>query len=209
MAETVTTPAENTNQAAVQALGNQTQAPAQTTNQAAEPAKTSSEPVSQIPTETKPVDIAYDLKVSEGSVLDAARLESIKSFAKTKGLSNEQAQLIVDREADAVKSHLDAQTQAFEARKSEWAKTALADKEIGGENLNRNIELSNRVIKRFASEALINELNVTGLGNYPELVRVFSKIGKAMGEDQLVQAAAQVGQTKSIEQIFYPNMTKG
>lgn len=154
-------------------------------------------------------EVTFDLKLPEGSFLDAAHIEKVIAFAKSKGLSNEQAQEQLNKDAETVKaeSHK-AQMAQIEKNKTEWFKLAEGDKEIGGAVFKENAELAKRVVHKFATEPFIKALDETGLGNHPELIRVFARIGKEMGEDRLVIPSAQTSGKKSVAEIFYPNMGK-
>lgn len=156
-----------------------------------------------------PKEVSYELKLPEGSYLDAAHIEKVIAFAKSKGLSNEQAQVQLNKDAEDVKAKThEAQVAQIEKNKTEWYSAAEADKEIGGAVFKENAELAKRVVKQFATESFIKALDDTGLGNHPELIRVFARIGKEMGEDRLVVPSAQTSGKKSIADIFYPNMAK-
>lgn len=151
---------------------------------------------------------AYDIKLPEGSALNPAHVDTVKTFAKENNLSNEQAQKVLERDHAAVTD----MHQQLEQKKSEWIKTASNDPEIGGEEFTRNAELSKRVIARFGSEGLKKQLNETGLGNHPELVRTFVRIGKLMSEDQFIfpgGAQQTEKESKSIEDKFYGSSNKG
>lgn len=145
----------------------------------------------------------YDLKLPEGSLLDAKAIEEISSFAKEKGLSNEQAQAILERENGAVSNFASKQQQDLKEKPTAWLSEAQSDKEIGGEAFAKNAEVAKRVVDKFGSEAFKKTLNDTGLGNHPELVRVFYRIGKMMSDDQFIVPGAQTGAKKSIEDVFY------
>lgn len=145
----------------------------------------------------------YDLKIPEGSPLDATHLERTAAFAKERGLSNEEAQALLERDNKTVAGYLDGQKKLVEDERKAWLTTAKSDKEIGGDNHGRKVELAQRVIARFGTEALQDVLKRTGFGDYPELVRVFSRIGEAMSEDQLILPGATPGDKKSPEDILY------
>jgi len=147
----------------------------------------------------------YELKMPDGSKLDQKHLESVSTYAKAKGLTNEQAQEFLNRESDAVKSLHDAQMAGLQERKTSWKKESELDKEIGGDNFAKNVELGHRVLKHFGADALIPQLEATGFGNHPDVVRLFMKIGKAMGEDTLVMPKSQGGGSKSLAETFYPS----
>lgn len=54
---------------------------------------------------------------------------------------------------------------------------------------------------KFGSPELKQYLNETGLGNHPELVRIFANIGKAMSEDGLVTGNS--GGVKSAADVLF------
>lgn len=155
----------------------------------------------------KVVPEKYDLKLPDNSHLTPAYIEKIASYAKDRGLSNEEAQQMLERENSVVSEVLSQKEAEFRARTEEWKELAKADKEIGGEGFAKSTELAKRVIQKFASDELKDELNRTGFGNHPELIRVFTRIGKLMSEDQLVMPGTQAGGKKSLEDIFYPTQT--
>lgn len=154
------------------------------------------------PEPVKPPD-KYELKLPESSLLDPSITERISAYAKEKGLSNEAAQELIDRENQVVTSYHEAQLQQVEGIKGQWVKDAEADKEIGGEAFKENIELAKRVIDKFGSDAFKAALNETGFGNHPEVIRIFTKIGKLMAEDKLVLAKTQSAGSKPMEEVFY------
>jgi len=145
----------------------------------------------------------YELKLPEGSPLDASAIERIAAEAKAQGLTNEQAQALLVRESNAVKGFWNATQERVKKEQDSWVEKSKSDAEIGGDNFVRNTELAHRVLQKFGSEELLNELDRTRYGNHPELVRLLSRIGKAMSEDQLVLPNSQGGTKRSIEDIFY------
>lgn len=151
----------------------------------------------------------YDLKLSEKSLLDKSSVDEISTFARERGLSNKLAQEILEMKESAVKEHIELQAEAVAQRTSSWRKAVEDDKEIGGEKLKETANLANQVAKRFGTETFMKALNDTGLGNHPELVRVFARIGRAMDNDKLELGGNSFSQSgRSEEQTFYPNMFK-
>lgn len=144
----------------------------------------------------------YDFKLDEGSLLDAAYVEQFSQFAKEKKLTQDQAQEFLQREAQALNSFVQKQQQEFEKVQAEWVNQIKTDPEIGGDKFNQSIELAHRALKEFASDSFLKELETTGYGNHPELVRVFAKIGNLIKEDKMISPSA-AGGTRSIEEIFY------
>jgi hypothetical protein len=171
---------------------------------AAAPADAQASPKAEAPKEETPV--VYDLKIPEGSLIDPAQVEKIASFAKERGLSSAHAQELLDRENEALSSFAQRQQEAYKQTQNGWITTIQNDKELGGAMMKENMELSKRVIDKYGSESLKQELISTGLGNHPELVRVFARIGREMSDDKLVIAGSHNSTKKSMEEIFYgPN----
>lgn len=166
------------------------------------------EPAAATPPAKPAVPDGYQLKKPEGSLLGDQAIERISAYAKQKGLSNEDAQSLLQRESDAVKGFQQAQMEQRDQTVEKWAKEVETDKEIGGEGFKQNIELASRVIKKFGDEQLIKDLNESGYGNYPPLVRLFHRIGKAMKEDQLVLPGSMPVPKKSAADMLYGTKTK-
>lgn len=158
------------------------------------------------PTDDKPVvPEKYELKLAENSSLPAARLDAIAAEAKEKGLSNEQAQELVAKEEGVVNGYVKGLHETLATRQNQWIETVKADKELGGENFKEAVHYSNQFVKKFGSENLIKELEVSGLGNHPEVVRMFSRAGRAMANDKLVTKGVESKPEKSAAEIMYPN----
>lgn len=172
----------------------------------AKPAPTET-PAAEAGVSTAPTKI--ELKVPKDSLLSAERVKDIEAFAKEQNLTPEIAQKLLDRESTAIASYQKNQQQTFEAKRSEWAKAAASDKEIGGENFGMNVELAKRALTRYGSEALRKELDTTGFGNHPELVRVFSRIGKEMGNDRFIKGGIPTTPVvRSAAEVLYGDSSK-
>ena len=146
----------------------------------------------------------YELKLPDGSHLGDGALDRTAAYARKQGLSNEEAQELLNRENSAVVDYVESVKKQAEV----WAEDSKADSEIGGDNLAKNCELAKRALDKFGSEALRDALNESGFGNHPEVVRVFSRIGKAMSEDQIVvPGTAGAASEKTAEETFYGETT--
>ncbi|MEQ0776177.1 protease [Paraburkholderia tropica] len=156
----------------------------------------------------KPAEVVYDFNVPEGVKLEGPVFDELKTTAKELGLSNEQAQKVVDL---GVKQAQSIQTQLVDAQKAQiaqWAETTQTDKELGGDALGENLAVAKKALDTFGTPELKKLLNESGLGNHPEIVRLFVKAGKAISEDgRLVTGAAgkQSRENTPIENRLYPN----
>lgn len=145
----------------------------------------------------------YKLEKPEDSLLTDADMERIESYAKDQGLSKEAADKLVETQAELLKEAQERQAEEYKELTERWKNDALNDKEIGGDNLKRNIELSKRALEKFAKPEFIEMIDESGYGNHPELIRTFMRIGKAMSDDQFIHPGAQASGEKTLEDIFY------
>lgn len=148
---------------------------------------------------------AYEFKVPEGMTLDQKVVEEFTPLAKELGLSQENAQKMVDLYASQVQKFHQAQLDNWRNTLDEWASSVKADKEIGGENYDTSVRHARAAIQKFGGQELRDVLNASGMGANPELVRVFARIGKAMAEDQIVLGGKESGPT-DVAKILYPSM---
>lgn len=97
-----------------------------------------------------------------------------------------------------------AREDAWVEARRDWAARTMRDREIGGANLERTIQLASRVVSTFGNEELKEVFRATGLGNHPEVVRFMARVGQAVGEDELhVGNQPPTGGRKSPAELIY------
>lgn len=144
----------------------------------------------------------YEFKPAEGQELDAAALEQFEPIAREMNLTNEQAQKMVDLYGTKIMPMVQQQqVEAWQKTTEQWAADVKADKEIGGDKLTGNLSAAQRALAQFGTPELKEYLEGTGLGNHPELVKAFVKIGKAMSEDGMV-TGKESGQRSAAEVLY-------
>ncbi|WP_336193143.1 peptidase [Providencia stuartii] len=140
----------------------------------------------------KPVIAApekYEFTAGEGQELDKEAVAAFEPIAREIGLSNEQAQKIVDVYGSTIIPQIAKQQEAaWQKQATEWAETVKADKELGSVE---SIGNAQKAMDQFGTPELKQYLNDSGLGNHPELFRIFSRIGKAMSEDGFVSGSSE------------------
>lgn len=159
--------------------------------------------------ETKPVEGApekyEDFKVPEGVKLDPEITTDSQTLAKELNLTQEKAQKVADLLVKANSKQAAAQADVLKSVHSGWVEQSKADKEFGGDNLEQNLGVAQKALATFGSPQLKALLLGSGLGDHPDMVRMFYRIGKQMSEDKFVAAgAATTAQTT--EERFYPTM---
>lgn len=151
----------------------------------------------------------YELKLPEKSQLEASDVQEIEALAKEQGLSNEQAQKLLEQRNQDFAKFQERQTAKLEADKVKWFEESKADKEIGGAAFVENSEFAKRAFDQFASPLLKEVFVKTGLANHPEWVRTFARIGRQMGSGKIVMPGAQAGAGEiDAAAVLFPTSTK-
>lgn len=146
----------------------------------------------------------YEFKAGEGVELDQEALKDFEPVARELNLTNEQAQKLVDAYSTKILPLVQKQqAEAWQKQTEGWAEAVKSDKEIGGDKLTSSISAAQRALDIFGGPELKQYLNETGLGNHPELVKAFVKVGKAMSEDKVVTGGHESGGSDLIS-AFYP-----
>ncbi len=145
-----------------------------------------------------------DFSLPEGMELDSTVLEQAVPVFKELGLSQDQAQKLIDFEAQRVQASQDAQVESFNQLKQDWLTQAKSDDEIGGEKFDENVADAKSFIDAFGTPELKTLLNEYGVGNHPEIIRAFARAGKLVKEDSPGNGGQAPGQKQDRADILYP-----
>ncbi len=139
---------------------------------------------------------AYKLQLPDDSLLDASALDRVTELAKSlKVTSDESAQAIALALHTEVAGYQQQLMEAnakggelWKARVQEMEQAALSDPDIGGttEKLQQSVQQSRQVLDRFGDAGVRDFLEETGLGSSPALIKMLTRIYRAMGEDSMV-----------------------
>lgn len=151
---------------------------------------------------------AIELKLPEGSSLDATYLEQTKAMAKDLGLTQEAAQKLVERDNAMMAGFVQQHQTKWNEQVVQWEGVVKSDKEIGGNNFQSSVSDARTALDKFGTPEFKQMLNQSGYGNHPELIRLLSRVGKAMREDKMVTTSSQPARDqKSFAEAFYPSMS--
>lgn len=159
-------------------------------------------------TPATPQPVSYDtLTLPEGASLNPAHLEQVKVLAKDLGLSPEAAQKLIERDNMVQKDWMKGHQDTWSAEVSGWKKQIETDKDFGGEKLPATIANARQALGKFGSPEFTSMLEKTGYGNHPELIKMLSKIGASMKEDQMAgRSAGSPSATTDKALQLYPSM---
>lgn len=132
----------------------------------------------------------YEFKAPEGVTFDDTVIGAFSEIARELDLPQDKAQKVLDKMAPVM---AERQAEQIQIARTEWANAAKSDKEFGGEKLAENLGTAKKALDAFATPELRTLLEESGLGNHPEVIRVFYRAGKAISEDRFV--SGQSGKT--------------
>jgi hypothetical protein len=137
--------------------------------------------------------VSYDsLTIPDGMEVDEAMMGEFKDLAAkmndSKGLSPEDAQLLVDFRAKTVSDSLGE----WETKFSEWRGELLSDKEIGGDNFKtETVPNVMAAVERFGGPEAVTLFQTNKLyGENPVLVRMLNRVGETLRADQHARGRA-------------------
>ncbi len=124
----------------------------------------------------------------EGVQPDEALRGTFLAKAHEAGLSNKQADALYSwwngeaatRAQAAAQAATQAQDAATASLKSEW-----------GQAYDQRLDAARRALAHYGDEKLAAKMEATGLGNDPDVVRLFAKLGAQLQEDGLVGRAGE------------------
>ena len=147
---------------------------------------------------------AYDLKAPEGAGLDAEGLKAFEPIFKEVGLSQEQAQKLVNLYGEKQASFVEEQKGIWEKQQSTWIEEFKADKVFGGANTDASVQAAEKAWRHFGTAEDIRLVHQFGLANFPPLVKILARVGKEMGEGAFHTGAPKTATDKA--KRMFPNM---
>jgi len=143
------------------------------------------------------------LELPDETYADQSLVDEMELYAKAKGLSKEVAQELLDKRSNDLSNYRESVMEKHKEQVKEWEGELKADPNFGGENFDENIALAKSIMSKYGSEELMEDLNVSGYGSHPGILKLFSKVGKAMSNDSFEDGKSNVQKERSDNQIFY------
>ena len=142
----------------------------------------------------------YELQLPEGFSLDPQVMTEFEPVLRELNLDNAQASKLAGLYGQLRQS----EAAAYGETVQEWGKQAAADPEIGGKAFTENVELARSALATHGSPELKGLLDSTGLGNHPEVIRFFARVGKTIQkEDGVVKADRSGGSRASAASVLF------
>lgn len=156
----------------------------------------------------------YQLTAPEGLTLDPVAIELATPVFRDLGLSNDQANKLMPVAGQFAQGLLDRhQRQVLgqvQAERKAWLDSARNDPEIGGPHWSTTIGTAAKALDALGfgkGSAFRTLLDESGLGNHPEMIRAFQRVGKAIGEDGFERSSGIHHSKRDRAETLYPEDT--
>lgn len=149
----------------------------------------------------------YELKLPENSQLKQEAVDSLVEYARANGLSQTQAQSLLEREAKQHEAFTQQSVEQLKQQSEVWVSELKDDDNFGGHNFDKNIAAAKLVVDKFGDDNLKQALNSTGLGNHPGLVKMLAQIGHQFTSGSLVTGKPAGNKKVSIAERLYGSST--
>lgn len=168
---------------------------------AAEPTKEAEKAAPAAPEKYEP------WKLPEGVKLSDDINGTFSELARKAGLSQADAQASLDKLVTAQQAQLQAD---LKSQVDSWGEALNADPDLGGANLlTKTMPAVQKALTAFDKSGKVAELLQNGLGVHPDVVRMLSEIGKAVGEHaDLVTGQRFAPKPASVDDLYEATKVK-
>lgn len=150
---------------------------------------------------------SYTISLPDGMYLSDDMRDAFTATAHKYGLTNEAANALIALHIQQVNANERERVSRMADRSAQYERATRQDPEIGGAKFESAIAAAKTALNRFGTKALIDVLDETGLGNHPEIVRLFARLGKSISEGRYVPTQGQPTPEKPRgAAALYPNM---
>lgn len=140
----------------------------------------------------------YEFTTPEGFEVDEDIKGEFATAAKEIGLSQKGAERLV-----GIQTKLqEKQAERTAALIKGWGEDVKKDKELGGNDFEAKMAGARQFLADFGNEQVGVLLDSTGLGNHPEVIRLFYRASQATGEAR-AEKGATVGSKADAADILY------
>lgn len=144
----------------------------------------------------------YTLSAPEGYPISEKELADFNRHCLEVGMTREQA----EKSLEMLHANFRSMQEQFEAQRRDWVKEIRSDREFGGEHFSASVADAKKALAQFDTDGSVRTmLDATGYGDNPAVIRLFARIGRALGEDRMIGGRSGK-ETRPLEERLYPNM---
>lgn len=155
---------------------------------------------------------AIEITLPEGYEVDGDVLERFKPIAEKISLNSEGASELAKWYADERAAAIKDAEAVMEKQSEDWRKAVENDPDYGRQKLAESSAFATRGVE-WAGEPVRDMIREFGLGNHPELFKFFTRLGRAVGDDNtFVNGGAGGGSGRQSAEdrrdVLYPTMNE-
>lgn len=151
--------------------------------------------------ESKGIPEEYRFDMPDGFVVNEANIEKISTTFKEMNLTNDQAQKLVNMEAEYIQELMQSQTDEYNNTIKDWEQQSI--KELGP-NYKDEITHGKKFRDTFFSKETVQLLDSIGILNHPLVVKDFVNGGKKLTKNRLVNESP-INQQRTAASVLYPD----
>ncbi len=145
--------------------------------------------------------IPEDMEIQDKELMD-----EFCAVAQALNLTQRQAQKMIELYIKQQQRSQDLLNHTWEDTHKEWTSQLDADPELGGASQKRTLKRARMAIDAFGTPSLMNMLDYLNLGNNPEFLRFFARVGQMLEEDNLISQPLDANnyKEKSLSERLWP-----
>lgn len=152
----------------------------------------------------KGVPEKYEIKSADGKPIDVEKMQDVTAEFKKQGLTNAQAQGMIDLFVAQTKTMNEKSASDFKSFLETSTKETM---DALGSNAKTELAYVAKVKQHFSKETL-DMLNSSGVGNIKSFIFDLAKMGRLFSEEKNVDTGKGSGGGKDVASIMYPSMNK-
>lgn len=150
----------------------------------------------------------YEFKAADGQTLNEEQVALFEPVARDLGLTQEQADKLVALQSQFVAGQEKVVADHWNGVWKGWAEQTRADKEIRGDNIEKNLGIAKLALDKVGTPALKEVLAKTGMSNHPEIVRLLLRVGSTLTEDTISPSHGGGAAPKDAAATFFPDLPR-
>lgn len=128
----------------------------------------------------------YTLAAPENYPISEGALKGMNEMCKAAKLSEEQGKAVMAYMHGNYTTAMQNQQTAMQDQAKQWIDDFRADKEFGGDKFDASLADARKALATFDAGGTVSKMLIeTGYGNNPDVLRIFARVGAALGEDKL------------------------
>ncbi|RSO56362.1 hypothetical protein EA756_11755 [Acinetobacter lactucae] len=140
-----------------------------------------------------------DFQMPEGFTLNPEDQTVLQELGQEFKMPQEAVQKLVDLGVQMQQRQVQEQLKTV----ASWVDAAKADKEYGGENLQKNLLTAQRAFSLPRGDKISNILHKSGLGNHPDVIGFMTEVGKLLEPDSITHGQGTNTTGTSLGKLWY------